>query len=285
VRLAAIGDVHLRFGAEDVESLDGAGYDAVLFVGDLAGYRAGGGVEVAHRIAPLRTPAIAIPGNHDAVYFPQLVAEMLGQNALSAILGVGQEARVEALRRALAPVRLVGYEVCELRSADRVIDCVVGRPHSFGGPRMAFRRYLSAAFGVGSMEESAAKLCGLVDRAASETIVFLAHNGPSGLGARRSDIWGRDFDRREGDFGDPDLRAAIEHAKKTGRRVAAVIAGHMHHHLRGGGHRTWTVEEGETLYVNAARVPRVFRKDGRVVRHRVEIAIEGGRARALEILD
>ena len=41
---------------------------------------------------------------------------------------------------------------------------------------------------------------------------------------KRNDIAGRDFHRDEGDWGDPDLRAALEHAKRSGRRVAAMVS-------------------------------------------------------------
>jgi hypothetical protein len=69
-----------------------------------------------------------------------------------------------------------------------------------------------------------------------------------------------------------------------GKRVLAVIAGHMHHALKGRGHRTWCVERDGTLYVNAARVPRVFRQGGVEKRHCVEVVIERDRATAREVL-
>ena len=81
MRLALIGDVHLRFDADDVRALDGAGYDAVLFAGDLAGYAHRGGLRTARAIASLRTPAIVIPGNHDGAHPQQLLAEVLRHDA------------------------------------------------------------------------------------------------------------------------------------------------------------------------------------------------------------
>jgi uncharacterized protein (TIGR04168 family) len=284
VRLALIGDVHLRFDLEDARRIDDGGYDAALFVGDLAGYSHRRGLAPARAIAALRTPAIVVPGNHDAVHAAQLLAEMMRNGPAAEVLGRGQRARVEALRRALGRATLAGYSVHRLGTGERAIDCVVARPHSFGGPHLAFRPYLREVFGVASMEASTEKLCAAFDRAETEHVVVLAHNGPAGLGARRSDIWGCDFRANEGDFGDPDLREGIAHAQRTGKKVVAVLAGHMHHALRGGGTRSWKRRQDGILYVNAARVPRVWKRDGAVFRHRVEVTIEGSRAEAHEVV-
>lgn len=285
VRLALIGDVHLRWGAEDNAAIDARGYDAVLFVGDLAGYAHGGGLKVARTIAELRTPAWVLPGNHDGTTAAQLLAEVVQHDPSVALVGGGMEKRVAQLREALGPVTLAGYSLHVLRAGDgEHIECIAARPHSFGGPRLAFRPYLERAFGIASMEDSTERLCALVDRCEGERVMFLAHCGPSGLGDRRDAIWGVDFRKAEGDHGDPDLRAAIEHARSRGKRVVAVLAGHMHHALRGGGRRTWQVREHETLHVNAARVPRTWREGRARRRHWVEVVLEGERAEAHEVV-
>ena len=115
-------------------------------------------------------------------------------------------------------------------------------------------------------------------------MLLLAHNGPTGLGARKDDLWGCDFRESEGDFGDPDLEHAIGHARTAGKPVRAVIAGHMHHAVRGGSTRRWRARRDGVLYVNAARVPRIFEANGRTLRHHVELTIAGGVARAREVL-
>ena len=61
------------------------------------------------------------------------------------------------------------------------------------------------------------------------------------------------------------------------KRVLAVVAGHMHHRLKGGGERKWLVESDGVLYVNAARVPRI-EKSGQ--RYHVCLETDGERARA-----
>lgn len=285
VRLAVIGDVHLRWSVEDNAALDAGGYDAALFVGDLAGYSARQGLDVARTIAQLRTPALVIPGNHDGTTAAQMLAEVVQHEASVSLTSGGMEERVARLREALAPAVLTGYSVHALRSAGgERLECVAARPHSFGGPWLAFRPYLRRAFGVDTLEASAERLAGLVDQCTGEHVIFLAHSGPSGLGDRRDAIWGVDFRRSEGDHGDPDLRAAIEHARSRGKKVLAVVAGHMHHALRGGGRRVWRVRERETLFVNAARVPRTWREGDRRKRHWVEVVIEGAHAEARELV-
>jgi len=290
LRLAVIGDVHLAFDERDVRALDGLGYDAILFVGDLAGYRHSGGLAVARTIARLRTPTYVIPGNHDGVHATQLAAEVMENDAAIAALERApfhgtMEARLEALRAALGGAVLGGYSRHRIEAPGAApIELVIGRPHSFGGPRLAFRPYLGRAFGVSDLDASAAKLRALLDACSGERIVILSHNGPLGLGAGRADIWGCDFRASEGDFGDPDLRAALDHARASGKRVLGVLAGHMHHALRGGGTRRWQQQVDDVLHVNAARVPRVFRHEGRVVSHHVRIEIESDAIRADEVL-
>lgn len=279
LRIGVVGDVHLFFDERDVETLDGSGYDLLAFVGDLSGYRRDG-TNVARCIARLRTPALVIPGNHDAASLLHLGAETFERPRLARLLGRGQERRCRALRGALAPVPLVGYSRHEVSAGGETFDVIAGRPHSQGGGFFAFARHLERDHGVRSFEDSAKLLTELVDQSPHERLLFLAHNGPTGLGSRRHDIWGCDFRREEGDWGDRDLEAAIAHARQSGKRVLAVIAGHMHHRLKGGGERRWQLEEGGTLYVNAARVPRIERRQGAKLRHHVCVETDGAVARA-----
>lgn len=284
MRLGVVGDVHLDFDEVDVEQLDAAGYDAILFVGDLAVYSHRGGLKVARTVARLKTRALVIAGNHDAAHVGQMAAEVFEADALIPLMNVGQEGRTDDLERALSPAELVGYSRHRLESDGRALDVIVGRPHSAGGPRLAFRPHLGAHYDVNDLEDSVRRMNALVDESDAEEILFLSHNGPAGLGGKRDDIWGCDFRDDEGDFGDLDLERAIEHALRRGKRVRAVVAGHMHHELRGGGHRRWLLERDGVLYVNAARVPRIFERGGRTLRHHVELTIDAERARAREVL-
>ncbi len=235
--------------------IDGAGYDLVLFVGDLAGLRLKGTLAVARVIAQLRTPVLVMPGNHDAPNAMQLLGEMWGSRALIRLGERGTGPRRDAIADALGPGVLAGYSVHDLGSD---LQMVAARPHSMGGPSLSFAPFLAARYGVASLQDSADKLIALVDGCTAPNLLFLGHNGPTGLGDRRDALWGCDFRSEQGDFGDPDLEAAIAHAVGAGRRVVGVVAGHMHHRLRGGGHRAWRAEQQGTLFVNAARVPRIW---------------------------
>lgn len=90
-------------------------------------------------------------------------------------------------------------------------------------------------------------------------LVFLAHNGPRGLGSKVEDICGCDWVERGGDHGDPDFEEAIAAVKQEGIQVPLVVFGHMHQRLQCGHplKRTMLVVRDKTIYLNAAVVPRV----------------------------
>jgi uncharacterized protein (TIGR04168 family)/Raf kinase inhibitor-like YbhB/YbcL family protein len=278
VRIAVVGDIHLLWDERDTRALDECGYDLVLFVGDLAGFGLDGALRVAHDIAQLRTPALVLPGNHDAVTAPQLAAEVLMRTPDLAreALALRMTARVQQLARALEPVTLCGYSLHPFEQHGLTV--LAARPHSLGGPRLAFRRYLASRFNVRRMTDSVDRLCALFDAVPeSQQILVLAHNGPSGLGSARHAIFGCDFRHGDGDWGDPDLGEALQHARDSGKHVLGVVAGHMHHAVRGGGERTWLVERHGLVHVNAARVPRYRAGVHSEERHHVRLTLENGR--------
>lgn len=284
LRIAVVGDVHLCWSQADVDYFNGSDYDLVLFVGDLAAYAHRRALETARSIGRVRAPALVIAGNHDGVTVAQLIAEVAANEYLCDLFSRGQEKRCRELAAALHPLPLCGYSLHDVEARGAALSVIAGRPHSMGGPRLAFRRHLAASYGVRSMEESAQRLCRLVDEARHDHLLFFAHNGPTGLGAARDDIWGCDFRAEAGDFGDPDLAAALAHAAAVGKRAVAVVAGHMHHRVKGGGERTWLERRGDTLYLNAARVPRILRRAAPVRHHHVRVDVRGGRAEAREVL-
>ena len=97
-------------------------------------------------------------------------------------------------------------------------------------------------------------------------------------------MWGCDFRPGGGDWGDPDLEAAIDHALARGKRVLAVVAGHMHHRTKCGNERPWRLDRDGVIYVNAAKVPRIFAADSRVQRHHVALEIGAAGAAVTEVL-
>jgi uncharacterized protein (TIGR04168 family) len=289
VRIAVIGDVHERWEATDCEILDGMGYDLVVFVGDLADRLHRRTLEVARRIAPLRTPALLIPGNHDATSPLGVLFEGLHRATRRPGQARRAERRYEALKQALGPVQLAGYSTHPF--PEHGLTVIAGRPHAMDGRRLSFLPTLERRHNVRSLEGSVARYRSLVD-SSEGALLFVAHNGPRGLGTDK----GAPFAMRRSldgaalsgalprspsgglDLGDPDLADAVAWAKAQGRTVLAVVAGHMHHRSKT---RRWQLEQDGVLYVNAARVPRVFEQDGVVLRHHVELSLQAAPGQAL----
>lgn len=277
MKLAVVGDIHGFWDAHDTAYFNASGYAALLFVGDFAAWT--GSLPVARLLADLTVPAWAIPGNHDAVTTWQLGAEIRHQRWLCALGSVGMERRVRKLANAMAPVQLGGYSLGALGDG---LGILIARPHAMGPDSFHYRAYLRRRFGVADFASSAARLCAMIDSAPPRLIV-LAHNGPAGLGDAKTSPFGNDFDPAGGDFGDPDLRAAVDHARATGHTVLAVVAGHMHHRRpKGGAGRANCVADAQTLYINAARVPRM-RRDGSH-RHHIALTIDATGVRAETVL-
>jgi uncharacterized protein (TIGR04168 family) len=282
--IAVIGDVHLFWDEEDVAFFNGSGYDLLLFVGDLGGYTQVRGLRVARSLRKLRVPAMCIPGNHDGLHALQLGAEITPRaHGLRDAFCLGQERRCRRLERALGSVELVGYTRRRVAPGGMALNVVVGRPHSIGGRRLACIRYLAREYGIDSMGASIARLKSLIDDCDDAPILFLAHNGPSGLGDRADSIWGCDFRRQEEDWGDEDLEEAVSYARRSGRTVLAAVAGHMHRRTKSGKHRPGQVQKDDVLYVNAAEVPRHRETNGRMKRHHVKVTVTPRGATAEEL--
>jgi uncharacterized protein (TIGR04168 family) len=282
--IGVIGDVHLHWDDKDVGFFNGAGYDLLLFVGDLAGYTQVRGLRVARSLRKLRVPAMCIPGNHDGLHAFQLGSEIFPRahrfrNAFTR----GQDRRCRSLDRALGEVELVAYSRHRLALGAVPLNIVVGRPHSIGGRRLACIRHLAAAYGIDSMEASIARLKSLIDACDDAPILFLAHNGPSGLGDRADSIWGCDFRRKEEDWGDRDLEEALRYANGNGNKVLATVAGHMHRKTKSGKQRPAQMEKDGVLYVNAAEVPRHRKVNGTKTRHHVKLTVTPDSATAEDL--
>jgi uncharacterized protein (TIGR04168 family) len=262
VRVAVVGDVHTLWDEVDVRILDGLGYDLVLFTGDLGDRLHRRTLDVARRIAPLRTRALMVPGNHDGTTPLGVLAEAVGLLRRRPGSAARHRQRLDALREALGPVELGGFSAHRLGEE---LTVVVARPHAMDGRRASFPHA-----GPRTLDESRRRLRDVVDQT-DGPLLFLAHNGPLGPAP---------FARRRGrPLADTDLADAIAHARARGQRVVAVVAGHLHHR----GDRPWRAVEGGVLYVNAARVPRVRVTAGRTVRHHVALEITAHGASAREV--
>jgi len=273
-KIAVIGDVHLFWDETDTAFFNESAYDLILFVGDLAGYVQFKGLRLARSLRELRLPAMCIAGNHDGLHAFQLGAEVTPRaHRLRHVFTRGQSRRCQALEQALGPVELLAYERRRLDVNGVALNLIAARPHSIGGRRLACIHYLEKDFGVGSMNASSERLKSLVDVCDESPILFLAHNGPSGLGDRADSIWGCDFRKKEEDWGDRDLEEALSHARRSGRRVLGAVAGHMHRRTKKGKNRPLLVEKDGMSFVNAAEVPRHREMRGGLKRHHVSLQV------------
>lgn len=273
-KIAVIGDVHLFWDETDTAFFNESDYDLVLFVGDLAGYIQYKGIRLARALRELELPAMCIPGNHDGLHAFQLGAEVTPRaHRLRHVFTRGQSRRRKNLEDALGPIALLSYERRRLDVNGVPLNLIAARPHSIGGKRLACIRYLVDEFGVDSMDASAKRLKALVDVCDEAPILFLAHNGPSGLGDRANSIWGCDFRKREEDWGDRDLEEAVAYAQHSGRRVLGAVAGHMHRRTKKGKHRPLQAQKDSMVFVNAAEVPRHREVSGRLQRHHVRLTL------------
>ncbi|MTJ54956.1 TIGR04168 family protein [Anabaena sp. UHCC 0253] len=266
VKIAVIGDVHDQWEEEDGIALQHLGVDLVLFVGDFGNES----VEVVKAIASLDIPKAVVMGNHDAWYS----ATEWGRKKCP--YDRTKEDWVQEQLDLLGSTQ-VGYGKLDFPQWNLTV--VGGRPFTWGGPEWRFAEICQERYGVSSMEESADKIVKVVKSVTCENIIFLGHNGPSGLGDRPEDPCGKDWHPLGGDFGDPDLAEAISQSLNMKKTVSLVAFGHMHRALR----HTKKVQrkavfrspEG-TIYLNAATVPRIVQEDGIKLRNFSLVSLEGG---------
>lgn len=152
----------------------------------------------------------------------------------------------------------IGYKRLDIPSLK--LSVVGGRPFSHGGRQLCRKELLAMRYGVHDMEESAERIYAAArGTPGNHFLIFLAHNGPTGLGSNMDDICGKDWGYGGGDHGDADLAQALSRLKETTKYpVPLVVFGHMHKRLAYGGLRKMLViGEDSTMYLNGAIVPRV----------------------------
>jgi len=272
VKIAIIGDLHGSFDAADAAYFNRSDYDLLLLTGDLGSGTAQNGIAVAREVARLEKPTLVVAGNNDAPHASDIAAEFKYQGRLAALM---RSMRSETPESGSA-VHLAGYDLRTYTFRDTSFSVLVGRPYSRGGPEIAFASELEERYGVRGFERSRERLFELIEAAPSQNIIWLAHNGPSGLGSSPTDIWGCDFKADGGDWGDIDLEEAIFHTRMK-KRLVAVIAGHMHRSIRHEGKkidRTAVIEKGNALYINPAVVPRIVTGEFGPRRHHMALEFE-----------
>lgn len=246
LQIAIVGDIHDQWHEiGDRQALELLEVDCVLFVGDFGNEA----VEIVRQVVALPQPKAAIFGNHDAWY----TASDWGRKKSPYDHAV--EDRVQQQMDLLGDIH-VGYGCLDLPTLN--LSIIGSRPFSWGGDKWKNKRFLSERFGVNSFEESLALMVRQIKSAQCQNLIFIGHNGPTGLGEEPEDMCGRDWNPLGGDFGDPDFARAIAAAQALGKQISFVTFGHMHYSLR---HRkdrlrTRIKVQDELLYVNAAQVPR-----------------------------
>ncbi|XWK90179.1 MAG: TIGR04168 family protein [Phormidium sp.] len=266
IKIAVVGDVHDQWEAADGEALRCLGVDLVLFVGDFGNESVG----VVEAIASLDIPKAAIMGNHDAWY----TATEWGRQRCP--YDRAQEDWVQDQLDLLGETH-VGYSKLDFPEFNLTV--VGGRPFSWGGEIWRNADFYTERYGVNDFTQSTERIMAAVNDAAYNTIIFLGHNGPLGLGDRPEDPCGRDWQPLGGDFGDSDLADAIAQSKNLGKSVPLVTFGHMHHHLRHRKDRLRTpisTSDDGTLYLNSASVPRIIHKGDRTQRNFSLVTLQAG---------
>ena len=247
ITIAVVGDVHDRWSEADNLALQHLNVDLALFVGDFGNESVG----VVRQVSAVPIPKAVILGNHDAWYS----ASDWGRK--KAPYDKSQEDRVQQQLDLLGESH-VGFSKLDFPQLD--ISVVGSRPFSWGGDTWRNSQFYRDRYDIKSFKESTQQIINSAENASSETLVFIAHNGPTGLGSSTESICGRDWKEEGGDYGDPDLTAAICQIQALGKSIPLVTFGHMHHELKiPRGKRRKIVEvRDKTVYFNAACVPRAI---------------------------
>jgi uncharacterized protein (TIGR04168 family) len=257
IRIAIVGDVHDQWEDADEIALRHLDIDLVLFVGDFGNEA----VELVSRLAALDLPKAAIFGNHDAWY----TASDWGRSKSPYDPEV--EDRVQQQINLLG-TSAVGYGKLDFPQFNL---CVVGsRPFSWGGTEWKYRDFYQERYGIASFEASIDRIVEMGMNTTCEHLIMIGHNGPTGLGEEPESICGKDWGEPiGGDYGDPDLAAAISRLQAHGKSIPLVTFGHMHHKLRHTKDRLRQpiVVRPGTVYLNAARCPRILATIERTVRN------------------
>ena len=273
ITIAVVGDVHDQWSAADNLALQHLDVDLALFVGDFGNEA----VEVVRTIAAVDVPKAVIMGNHDAWYS----ASSWGQK--KAPYDRSKEDRVQQQLDLLGEAH-VGFSKLDFPQLN--VSVVGSRPFSWGGDTWRNSQFYRDRYNIKSFAESTEQIVTSAKDADRSTLIFIAHNGPTGLGKSTESICGRDWKEEGGDYGDPDLTEAIAQVQNMGKSIPLVTFGHMHHELKNPrGKRRKIVEvRDKTVYLNAACVPRVIKTAGGEKRSFSLVKMEEGVVRAISLV-
>jgi len=286
MKFACVGDIHGFWEDSDTEYFNASDYDFLLLTGDLPDHKPfpNRRQNLYQKLNALRIPTYMALGNWDGANLLQLIGEVFQNKAFIHLGSLGHIRRIRKLKQNLSNIQIGSYSLIPLsdenptskkrndpnsnlgdfshaneRSRFNRIGLLIGRPFTCGGPNLGFQPSLKRIYRITSMEDSVESYKKLIDSCKEDfhSLIFLTHNGPTGLGDKATDIYGCDFRREEGDWGDPDLEVAIRYAKSNGIQIPLVVSGHMHHqNPKTKSLRKWLLEKDGTTYLNAAKVPR-----------------------------
>ncbi|MGD1920064.1 MAG: TIGR04168 family protein [Pleurocapsa sp.] len=271
--IAVVGDVHNQWDEQDEKALRHLGVDLALFVGDFGNEA----VDVVRKIAAVDTPKAVIMGNHDAWYSASSWGKQKAPYDRSIEDRVQQQ--LDLLRDAH-----VGFS--KLDFVDHDLSVVGSRPFSWGGSTWRNSQFYQDRYDVKSFAESTQQIVNSALDAACQNLIIVGHNGPFGLGNKTESICGRDWKPEGGDYGDPDLTQAIADIRSLGKSIPLVTFGHMHHALKhpSGKRRTIVEFKDDTVYLNAACVPRVIKSDRGSKRSFSLVSLQQGKVKNISLV-
>ncbi|MGA1475950.1 MAG: TIGR04168 family protein [Prochlorothrix sp.] len=268
VQIAVIGDIHNHWTPVDAQLLQALAVDLVLFVGDVGNEA----VDLVRSIVALPLPKAVILGNHDAWY------TMTDWGRKKRPYDPKVEDWVQEQLNCLGETH-VGYGYLDF--PDLNLSVVGSRPFSWGGPKWRNRKFYRSRFGVNNFQDSTALIVAAGTQARGDRLILIGHCGPTGLGDAAEDPCGRDWNPIGGDQGDPDFAAAIDQLQSQGKTIPLVAFGHMHHNLRHTQTRLRRMEvtnpDTGTLFLNAARTPRIQTLDDQTCHHFALVELTGDR--------
>ncbi|MBD2149910.1 TIGR04168 family protein [Pseudanabaena sp. FACHB-1277] len=280
IKIAVVGDVHeLWQPIEDRLALQALGVDLVLFVGDFGNEA----VEVVRAIASLDIPKAIILGNHDAWYSTGN-PHSKNPSKKQCPYDRTKEDRVQQQLEILGETH-VGYgwlDFPELR-----LSVVGARPFSSGGSKWKKQHFYRDRYGINCFTESTQRITEAVKQTSQDTLIFLGHSGPWGLGADEHSPCGKDWKPVGGDYGDPDLMEAISKSYGMGKQIPLVTFGHMHHRLRHNSQRTReaiATNDMGTVFLNAACSPRLIIESDQTYRSFSIVTLESGQVQQISLL-
>jgi uncharacterized protein (TIGR04168 family) len=256
-RIVLVGDVHDQWNEVDEAALVALSPDVVLFVGDYGNENVSVVRKIAKYAESTQASVAAVTGNHDGFYSMSNTGRENCPYDASKVDWVQEQ--LDLLSRFNPAYRSIPV------NKSSFFSIVGGRPFSWGGPFWKYSKFYRQYFQVYGLSQSSSLIAEAAVSAENKHLIFVSHQGPTGLGDKENSPCGRDWgDEPGGDWGDADLRHGITAARQASKAVPLVVFGHMHAVLRrrDAGFRTMIhierdgSSEHDTVMVNAAVVPR-----------------------------